>query len=240
MCYGKLQKSAIIRLLLIIFSAFIVLIGSPYEFSLAGEKQEAAASFSKISQPTLMATAERVIDSDKLSEYDDAKYKSTVLSKAKPVDGTRNGNRVKNNRVKDSLTLIEKAYKKRKISKKRYLLLKADAIFKPEKLPKEFRNINEDKSDREFQKVNITAFINEIGNEWEHLDSDTQRQLGPLLLRPTDNPDNVILDKKTYNMAYAADEDTPYDTRHFRIHYVSSTNDAPLLRMKMKIMCRIM
>lgn len=86
---------------------------------------------------------------------------------------------------KSSIALVTQAYKTGKIDKEEFLILKAQAIFAPDKLPLEYRG------QREIIK-SLTPFLLEIHKSWEDLSEEAKVKLEPLLLRPTD-PDTRFL-----------------------------------------------
>lgn len=122
-----------------------------------------------------------------------------------------------------SIALINKAYHAGEIDRDTYMLLKAQAIFKPEKLPAQYKGARE-------PIRSLTLFIIEIQENWEDLSKKTKDKLLPFLLRPTDPSYPIDINgdgMPDFDAAYAVPEATPYDTTNFRIHYVTSTDDAP-------------
>jgi len=138
-----------------------------------------------------------------------------LMASSNAVAKRRDGQFIRQN-GRSSIALVTQAYKVGKIDKEEFLILKAQAIFAPDQLPLEYRG------QREIIK-SLTPFLLEIHKSWGDLSEDAKVKLEPLLLRPTD-PSYMVFG---IEMAYTVPEATPYDTPNFRIHYVTSTDDAP-------------
>ncbi len=134
----------------------------------------------------------------------------------------KKSNSLPKGKEKSSIALINEAYHAGEIDKETWLVLKVQAIFKPEELPLEYRG------EREMIK-SLTPLIGEIRKNWEDFSKKTRTKLKPLLLRPTDSSYLVSIERVIYEMAYTVPEAAPYDTSNFRVHYVTSTDDAPNL-----------
>lgn len=121
-----------------------------------------------------------------------------------------------------SLQLIEDAYKSGKITKENELVMKLQTIFSPEKLSTKY------KGEKDVIKC-LTPLLSEIRDSWDILSENTKKDFELLFLRPTDSTYYVPKVNPTVNFAYTIPEAVPYDTSqgNFRIHFVTSTIDAP-------------
>ena len=122
----------------------------------------------------------------------------------------------------ESSELILKAHQQGKIDMESYLLGRIRAIFSPKKLPGKFRSEIKPKFTRE-----LTHLLIEVQRNWKQLSEKAQDELKTLYARPTENLDSGPFPPDTINLAYSTQEESPFDTPHFRIHYVNTTSDAP-------------
>jgi hypothetical protein len=120
----------------------------------------------------------------------------------------------------EAKTLVKKAFQEKEIDRETYLLYRIQAQVAPETLPVNYRSLKKPAPNRD-----MTTIISEIRLNFDTFSEETRRSLRPFLLRPTDASYTVW----GIDWAYTVTEATPYDTTHFRIHYVTSTGDAPSL-----------
>ena len=121
--------------------------------------------------------------------------------------------------AKSSIQLVEESYKNGKINIEDKLVLQIQAIFSSERLPAEY------KGEKETIKC-FTPLLLEIRRNWDILSEKTKKEFQSLFLRPTDPTYYVPKVTETINLAYTV-KSVYYDTANFRIHYVTSTVDAP-------------
>jgi hypothetical protein len=120
----------------------------------------------------------------------------------------------------EAKALVKKAFQDQEIDRETYLLYRVQAQFAPDTLPVKYRAFKKPAPNRD-----MTGIVTEIRFKFDTFSEETRHKLRPLLLRPTDASYSIW----GIEWAYSVAEATPYDTTHFRIHYVASTGDAPSL-----------
>ncbi|OGS44114.1 MAG: hypothetical protein A2539_00885 [Elusimicrobia bacterium RIFOXYD2_FULL_34_15] len=113
--------------------------------------------------------------------------------------------------------LIKEDYKQGTIGLDSFYLLTLDSIFIPNKLPDKY------KSKIIAPYRGLSTLLSEIKTNWDLLKPETKKILQYIYMRPTD----PIFSYNGVDLRYQVPEASPYDTPHFRIHYVLSTKDAP-------------
>ncbi len=77
-------------------------------------------------------------------------------------------------------------------------------------------------------RPNVTLMIANARLHWNELSADTQQQVHPWLLRPTDNciPGSTCAIAEEPAYMYQPDTESTSDTTHFRVHYVTTGSNA--------------
>ncbi|UCE18103.1 MAG: choice-of-anchor D domain-containing protein [Gemmatimonadota bacterium] len=114
-------------------------------------------------------------------------------------------------------SVIDEAYDEGTIDYETALVQKVFSIFRPQNVDARF------KAEGLGPEKCATSLFMEIGSQWSVLSPETQAQLLPYLLRPTEAGQDP-----SWGHAYTTDPEF-YDTPsgHFRIWYVRTTDDAP-------------
>lgn len=124
--------------------------------------------------------------------------------------------------AQDSRTLLQKAYSGGSLSQKDYVYYRILSVFGPEKLPAAFKGKISAEPVRDF-----TLILRDARLMWSEFSPEQQAFLKTVFARPTDSSCST---SPVGNECFEVAEATPYDTTHFRIHYVTqegTKGDAP-------------